>query len=479
MKPENFVAIDVSKDYSYPRYPFNPPRIYPEFSKQLLRVNPKNEVYGKVRQVLIELGLDNKHIGSKKWNPFKELVKLGDKVVIKPNLVYDKHPLGKTGSAATLTHASLIRPIIDYILLAQSDIELTICDVPLQSTDWNKVCDLSGMSQLVRHYKSKGIRVSLLDLRRESSVLEEGVIIKRIVRDRDPLGYVSVNLGRKSDLMPIISQCKRLEITDYSSGTVWKHHNERKNEYCIPRTILDADLFINVPKLKTHRKAGITVALKNLIGINGDKRWIAHHRRGSSSCGGDEYPSISASNLVKLGTWNFLKSQKHFYCVAQKLRKLYGKIVIKEGNFESGHMKASSCISEGSWYGNDTLWRCIKDINKIIFYADKTGIMRRKKQRKYLCIVDGIIGMECEGPMHGIPKRCGIIVCGTNPVYIDKVCADLMGFDYRKIPMIREGFFNKSWSLTDSGRAETRTNLRAVPNLRFKSSSGWRGHIEK
>ena len=34
------------------------------------------------------------------------------------------------------------------------------------------------------------------------------------------------------------------------------------NEYCISNTILDADVIINIPKLKTHKKAGITVCLK-------------------------------------------------------------------------------------------------------------------------------------------------------------------------------------------------------------------------
>jgi len=34
--------------------------------------------------------------------------------------------------------------------------------------------------------------------------------------------------------------------------------------------------------LKLHRKAGITCALKNLIGINGNKEYLPHHRLGGS-----------------------------------------------------------------------------------------------------------------------------------------------------------------------------------------------------
>ena len=53
--------------------------------------------------------------------------------------------------------------------------------------------------------------------------------------------------------------------------------------------MLDADLIINLPKWKAHSKSGLTGALKNLVGINGDKSYLPHFRRGSPSWGGDEY----------------------------------------------------------------------------------------------------------------------------------------------------------------------------------------------
>ena len=56
---------------------------------------------------------------------------------------------------------------------------------------------------------------------------------------------------------------------------------------------LEADVIINLPKLKTHQKAGITCALKNLIGINGNKEYLPHHRIGGFELGGDCYPGSS------------------------------------------------------------------------------------------------------------------------------------------------------------------------------------------
>lgn len=47
----------------------------------------------------------------------------------------------------------------------------------------------------------------------------------------------------------------------------------------------------------------------------------------------------------------------------------------------------------------------------------------------HLCLVDGYIGMEgIGGPAFGIPKRCGILVAGTNPVATDSCSVRIMGF---------------------------------------------------
>ena len=61
----------------------------------------------------------------------------------------------------------------------------------------------------------------------------------------------------------------------------------------VDQAIIDADLVINVPKLKTHKKAGVTGALKNLVGINGNKEFLPHHRKGGAASGGDCYPGRS------------------------------------------------------------------------------------------------------------------------------------------------------------------------------------------
>ncbi len=42
-------------------------------------------------------------------------------------------------------------------------------------------------------------------------------------------------------------------------------------------------------------------------------------------------------------------------------------------------------------------------------------------------IVDGIVGMEGNGPIQGVPKTCGVLVLGDDPVAVDATCARIMG----------------------------------------------------
>src|SRR5262249_24439200 len=52
------------------------------------------------------------------------------------------------------------------------------------------------------------------------------------------------------------------DSTGYNPG------NYKLGLYAIARSYLEGDVFIGVPKLKTHGWAGITAALKNLMGLN-------------------------------------------------------------------------------------------------------------------------------------------------------------------------------------------------------------------
>jgi uncharacterized protein (DUF362 family) len=53
--------------------------------------------------------------------------------------------------------------------------------------------------------------------------------------------------------------------------------------------------------------------------------------------------------------------------------------------------------------------------------------------RPHLAIVDGIIGMEGDGPIMGSPRTSGVLVMGTNLPAVDATCSRLMGINPWKI----------------------------------------------
>ncbi|MCX7779929.1 MAG: DUF362 domain-containing protein [Negativicutes bacterium] len=52
-----------------------------------------------------------------------------------------------------------------------------------------------------------------------------------------------------------------------------------------------------------------------------------------------------------------------------------------------------------------------------------------------LYIVDGIVGMEGNGPRNGSPRHAGVLLAGENGYAVDMVMAEIMGFDGAKLPV--------------------------------------------
>jgi uncharacterized protein (DUF362 family) len=48
-------------------------------------------------------------------------------------------------------------------------------------------------------------------------------------------------------------------------------------------------------------------------------------------------------------------------------------------------------------------------------------------------IVDGIVGMEGNGPIQGTARRSGVLVFGADPVAVDATAARLMGVEPRNV----------------------------------------------
>ncbi len=56
--------------------------------------------------------------------------------------------------------------------------------------------------------------------------------------------------------------------------------------------------------------------------------------------------------------------------------------------------------------------------------------------RPHLAIVDGIVGMEGDGPIMGTPRKVGVLVMGTNLPAVDATAARLMGINPWRVPYL-------------------------------------------
>jgi uncharacterized protein (DUF362 family) len=53
-------------------------------------------------------------------------------------------------------------------------------------------------------------------------------------------------------------------------------------------------------------------------------------------------------------------------------------------------------------------------------------------------IVDGIVGMEGNGPVQGRPRPCGVVVMGADLAAVDATACRIMGIDPAKIEYLRQ-----------------------------------------
>ena len=483
MKPREGVVSLYSfrGPVSYPSPPFHPSEPYPEYPFGAIS-RETNEVYQGVRQLFYRLGLDRERFGTQAWNPLGELIQPGERVLLKPNLVKHVHAWG-LDVRSIVTHGSVIRAVLDYVWIAtKGQATIVIGDAPLQYTDFDRVCEIVGLPAIVAFYRATtGCEIPVKDFRREITVRDENhICYHRVLREGDDRYYV-VDLGQHSLLQPISDDYTRYRVTRYNVAEMQRHHNKEVNEYLVPSSVIEADVVINLPKLKTHRKVGITACLKNLVGINGNKDWLPHHRCGSKEEGFDEY--LYKNRSKALATWLTEIQDTTCSVTGQKLLRLPRAVALKLAK-----LLQRDPFLEGSWYGNDTAWRMVLDLNRLLLYAGRNGEMTNQPQRRYFSVVDAVIAGEAEGPLEPTPKYCGVLTAGFNPLVMDVVHVTLMGFDYRKIPLLANAFDVTPYPITGAQPedicivAEGEFGLRGLAqrlNYQFVPPAGWQGHIER
>jgi uncharacterized protein (DUF362 family) len=480
-------AIYCEESLTYPHSaPFDPDADYPEIRQlELPDTDPGNKVYAAVRHLLRDLKLDEDRFGTESWNPLGTIIQPGNRVLIKPNLVLH-HNKGSKDIDAVVTHASVIRPLIDYALIALRGAgEVIVGDAPHGDAHFNKIVRANGLQQLVAWYADRTrLPVRLVDFRKYAYPNGFDVSTCRQI-NRDPEGYVLVDLGAQSHLCSL-ANLERLYGSDYDRSFIVRQHTGGRHCYLISQTVLNADVVISAPKLKTHKKTGVTINLKNLVGINGDKNYLAHYRIGAPSEGGDEYPE-SSSSAVRLIRWYSAFSRDRLLAPnKQALRYLHQllRLPFRAISLCRQIFGRPRFVGGGNWHGNDTCWRMCLDLNHILRFADKNGAIMGFPQRKQFCLVDGIIAGEGNGPMTPDPRNAGFLAAGGDPFKTDYVCTHVMGLDPDKIQLLRQsigdarsGFDPKALRVSCRYHGDL-ADYRDV-HLRFRPHVDWVGHIER
>lgn len=474
---------------AYPREtPFHPHECYPESAFPSVSSEP-NIVYEAVRECFHTAGLDCEHYGTPVWNPLRDLIHPGETVLLKPNLIKERHPRDPAGWQYVLTHGSVIRAVADYVWKALAGRgKILVADAPQTDSSFDQIVRILGLGRLRDFYRAHGVDFELLDLRREEWMTRDGVIVSRRRLPGDPKGSIAFDLGESSAFVGHRGE-GRYYGADYDAGEVNRHHSGGRHEYLIAASAIHCDVLFSLPKLKTHKKAGITVSLKNLVGINGDKNWLPHHTEGGSAHGSDEHPHPDAKHKVERILARFFRQVSLWYprigpWTHRRARRLGLRVF---GDTEE-------VIRSGNWWGNDTTWRMCLDLNKIILYGKPDGTLRPStpaNRKRHYVLVDGIIAGEGRGPANPDPVPAGIVVFGLNPASVDAACAYLMGYDPERIPIVRQAFRCQHYPLVDwdwravrmvSNRPDWNGLLPDIPDdatFHFEPHFGWKEHIER
>lgn len=471
--------------------PYGPGAAFPELEPLLGGTTDgerPNPVYRAVRSVLRALGLDAGRFGTREWNPLGDLVPPGSRVVLKPNFIRHWNP-GPGTVDSVITHGSILRVAADYALLAVGPAgSVAIAEAPQQDCDFDRIRELAGLDVLVDfHRRRTGRRLEVIDLRREAVEFRDGIIAKRQPLPGDPLGYRVVDLGAHSFLEGSGLDPRRLRGADYDPQPTGGHHSAGRHAYLISETVLRADLVVNLPKIKTHKKTGVTLALKNLVGINGDKNWLPHHCVGAPSEGGDEFPDGRTIDRLRSRA---IEWARPYLARARFLPAFRAARRIEDA------LRGDEFVRSGNWHGNRTTWRMCLDLNRCLYYSDaeRLRLDAGKPVRRVLTILDGVVAGEGSGPLAPSDVPLGALVASLDPVAADLVAIRLMGFDETRIPKVRAAMEDQGLRITDvrspddvlvveaspDGNAFHSRTLAGLPTLRaFAPHLGWRGQVER
>ena len=243
-------------------------------------------VSGLIHAALLQAGLGR----ADPDRPFADVVHPGTTVLLKPNWVMHRN-LGGHGTTCLTTAPEFIEAVLEEVLKAHPK-RIILGDGPIQSCELDELLPEGFQLRLREMAASQRVDLEFADFRRTSIVGLDFVNgVQTHLRGENK--YVLFDLAKDSLLEPISRPVGTFRVTDYDPGKLAETHRPGRHRYLVCREAFEADVVLSLPKLKLHCKAGLTGALKNLVGLCGCKDYLPHHRVGGSETGGDCYPGRS------------------------------------------------------------------------------------------------------------------------------------------------------------------------------------------
>jgi hypothetical protein len=416
----------------------------------------------------------------------REWIPPGKRVFVLPNLVMHRRiDRGETIQRflAKCTNGSIVRPLLAHAVEAAGDSRLVILgSAPLQSCDYAAVSREAGFTiSPSEDLSAPPAGIQPMDLRGVTTVWSKyGSLLERHSRD---VPTVEVDLGPLSFLDELYLRKTSVDfrVGDYAPSETMSFHSKGRHIYTIHRDVLESDVIISVPKLKTHEKVGITCALKGTIGTVTRKECLAHYRHDNRHSRGDEYPL--GNPLRALASEISDRSSSAPQTRLGNATRIIGKSAFRLARI------GQHGIMGGAWAGNDTAWRMALDVARILRFARPDGSIADTPQRSHLVLVDGIVAGEGEGPLKPSPVLAGTVIFSDDAVAADVTCAQLMGYEPDRLPLLSFAMNPsidlplRNWtSCSVQWDGKTFSDIGAIPSVLarpFRPPKGWTGTIER
>lgn len=176
-----------------------------------------------------------------------------------------------------------------------------------------------------------------------------------------------------------------------------------------------------------------------------------------------DYPDVRLVNMTQDSKVT-VHLEKGRYFTQIKMSESYMKAdtLISVAKLKTHMMTGITCNLKNLFGSNPTTLKAVYHPRLDDVITDIVGV-----KIPQLCIVDGIIAMEGAGPVNGVPKPLGLLVVGNDVVATDHACAQIMGFNPKRINHLRlaakDGFGNMSYEVFGERIEDVKTPFAFIP----------------